>query len=204
MMEVAMAVGKISCAEPLAGTPKLTRTTMRVIEATARACCQVPFVVAALVLNSPAQADESILKYINVRQLLDEQKRTNTDIHKLGDKYAIRCNGTVCIGTISIMVFQKAYDYEAVITVLTNDAELIGLKINLRPTETACGPRCAEPSLNSISTSVPRTTKAHVTVPLKQFGDFSPTTSPGSATDLVYRTHPNPVAYLDLSVEFEQ
>ena len=90
-----------------------------------------------------------------------------------------------------------------VIVTLRSDPQFIGLRANLHPADTGCGSRCEEPSLHSISASVPWIGQRHVTIPISQSGDFPPTTSPDSTTDLVYRLHPKPVACFDLSVEFE-
>jgi hypothetical protein len=198
-----MTVDRVSPTKRFTRPRRPMDASMRITKATARTCCFLPFIMAALALNTSARSDKFTIKYINIRQLLEDDTLNNHGNQALGEKYSIKCNGTTCIGIIPITLGQKIYRYEAVMYVLTGDSEFIGIRMNLHPTETACGPRCAEPSLHSTSTSIPWTTKAHVTVPIKQFGDFPPTMSPGSTSDLVYRTHPDPVAYLDLSIEFE-
>ena len=44
---------------------------MRIVRAAVRSCCEVAFVMAALTLNTSARPDKFIIKYVNIRQLLD-------------------------------------------------------------------------------------------------------------------------------------
>ena len=201
--EVAVAFDMMSCAELCKKSAKASGANLSSINVTHRMRCLVPVVLAALGLNSPAWSGQVTIKSINVVQVSESATRNGPGSYQRGDKHSIKCNRTECIGIIPIILPWGTYKYQAVIVTLTSDPQFIGLRVNLHPADTGCGSRCEEPSLHSISASVPWIGQRHVTIPISQSGDFPPTTSPDSTTDLVYRLHPKPVACFDLSVEFE-
>jgi hypothetical protein len=166
-------------------------------------CRLLPFIFMAFVTYNSAQSANFIVKYINIRQLSENATPGRMQPHERSDQISLKCHNTTCIGKLPLIFAQKTHHYDAVAIVLANGQKQIEVNLTLHPTNTACDPRCEEPSLNSMSTSIPSTNEAHVTVPVTQFGNFSRTTSPDSMTDLVYRVRRDPVAYLDLSVERE-
>lgn len=174
---------------------------MSVVRAAARVCCLATFVMVTLALNNTARSEKYHIKYINVRQVLQDSKQGNTGSYTLGEQHQLVCHDMTCIGILPITLTHNTYYYETIAIILTDDPKYIRVSINLRPTSTGCAPRCQEPTLNSISTSIPSARQTHVTIPIEQFGDFPPTSLPGGPTDLVYRVGQEPVAYLDLSVE---
>ena len=199
-----MAIHRLLRTEPSTETRNLGGgETARVIKEIACTCRLLPFVLMLAALYSSAQSAKYVVKYVNVRQLLENSTPNNIGHNKVSEQISIKFRNTICIGKLPLVLAQKTYYYDAVVTVLTGGQKNVDISINLHPTNTACDPRCEEPSLNSISTSIPLTREAHVTVPITQFGYFSRATSSDSTTDLVYRVRQDPVAYLDLSVEFE-
>jgi len=176
---------------------------MRAIKATACMCCLVQFIIMVPALNNSAWPRKFAVKSINIRQLLVSETSNERGNYKLSEQYLLKCNGTTCVGRLPIILMKKTYYYDTVAVISKYDPIYVNVNINLRPTEPACGPRCDEPTLNAISTYIPWAREAHITAPVKQYGDFPATTSPDSTTDLIYRVHQDPVAYIDLSFELE-
>lgn len=156
-----------------------------------------------LALDYSARAEKLIAKYVNVKQLSRETTSETSQAFKLREQYTLKCRENVCAGRLPLVLGQKTYYYYASATILPYDPDYIHINMDLRPTETGCNPRCEEPTLNSISTSIPWTRQVHVTVPIRQYGDFSTATSSYSATGLVYRVLQNPIPYLDPFIKFE-
>ena len=98
-------------------------------------------------------------------------------------------------GKIAYYIKEKTYYYDAVAIVLTDRQEHVDVSINLHPTNTACDPRCEEPSLNSYIRAYLSPKEAHITISFTHSAILSSTSS-DSTTDLVYRVRRDPVAYL--------
>jgi len=50
---------------------------MRITKATARTCCFLPFIMAVLALNTSARSDKVTVKYIDIRQSLEDDTLNN-------------------------------------------------------------------------------------------------------------------------------
>jgi len=101
-----------------------------------------------------------------------------------------------------LVLEKKVYYYDAIATILTGDGKYIQMNINLHPIVPGCGPQC-QPNLTAIFASLPWVRQAHVTVPVKQYGNLNPSATSDDLADAVYQVRKEPVAYLDLSLEFE-
>jgi len=101
-----------------------------------------------------------------------------------------------------LVLQQKVYDYDVIATVFTEDNKYLQININIHPLLPGCGPQC-QPNLTSIVAYLPLAGHAHVIVPVKQYGNFDAPAASDAPTDAVYQVLKEPVAYLDVSVEFE-
>ena len=200
---VKMAVHRLSRTEPSARTRPVGAAAARVTNEIARICRLLPLIFMTFATYNAAQPAKFIVKYVNIRQLLENTAPGQTQSREIGMQFSLKCDATTCVGKLPLILAQRTYYYDAVAIVLADGQKRVDVSLTLHPTNTACDPRCEEPSLNSISTSLPSTNEAHVTIPITQFGNFSRATPSDSMTDLVYRVRRDPVAYLDLSVEFE-
>jgi len=200
---VEMTVHRVSLTEPSTRRRTLGAAAAHTVSEIACICRLLPFIFMTFAPYEPAQSAKFIVTRINVRQLLENTVPGTMDAYELSEKISLKCHATTCTGKLPLILTQKTYNYDAVAIVLADNQKQIDVNLTLHPTNTACDPRCEEPSLNSISASIPSTKAAHVTVPVTQFGDFSRVTSSDYMTDLVYRVRRDPVAYLDLSVDLE-
>jgi hypothetical protein len=200
---VEMAVRRLLRTEPSARTRPVGAAAARVTNGIARICRLLPLIFMTFATYNAAQPAKFVVKYVNIRQLLENTAPGQMQSRELGMQFSLKCDTTTCTGKLPLVLTQRIYYYDAVAIVLADGQKQIDVSLTLHPTNTACDPRCEEPSLNSISISIPATNGAHVTVPVTQFGDFSRAKPTDDMTDLVYRIRRDPVAHLDLSVEFE-
>jgi len=198
-----MTVYGVSRTEPSTRRRTLGAAAARIISEISCICHLLPFIFMTFVPYESAQSAKFMITRINIRQLLENTVPGGMGAYKLSEKISLRCHATTCIGKLPLILTQKTYSYDVVAIVLADGQKQIDVNLTLHPTNTACDPRCEEPGLNSITTSIPSTKEAHVTVPVTQFGNFSRTTSSDDMTDLVYRVRRDPVAYLDLSIDLE-
>lgn len=118
-------------------------------------------------------------------------------------QYNLICLGTVCLDKIPIMIGTTIYNYDAVVVITYDYERAIYISLNLRPTQSGCDPRCKVPTLNSAWASVPWTRQAHTTIPIKQYGNSHPNDATGTTDDPVYLADMDPIAYLDVSIEWQ-
>ncbi len=198
-----MSVHRLSTTEPSTRTRTPGEPAVRTVIEISRICRLLSAIFITLAPYDSAQSAKLSIKYVNIRQLLEDVTPGRMETYKLSEPISLKCHNTTCMGKFPLILAQKTYYYDAVAIVSIGGQTSVDVSLTLHPTNTACDPRCEEPSLNSISTSIPLTSEAHVAVPITQFGNFSRSTSSDSMTDLVYRVRRDPVAYLDVSIEFE-
>jgi hypothetical protein len=175
---------------------------MHITKTLGRFCCAVALLVLIPAVSSAGQTKRLIAKYVNVRQLEMNETPDGTEKFEPTRQYLLKCFGKICTGRMPLIINKKVYYYNMIVTISNDDPEYARANIDLRPLESSCDPRCEEPTLNSIFAFLPWARQAHVTVPVKQNGQLSPSTPSNSTTDLIYRLRQEPVAYLDLSIEF--
>jgi hypothetical protein len=154
-------------------------------------------------LYYPALAQTRIVKSINATQISDFSVIDQRQIYTLGDPYQINCHGTLCMGHFDLKLSNVVYEYDLLITLITDETKRLRMNLSLRPTQTDCDPRCTEPSLHSETVFLPWKKNVHAIVPLKQFGVLSQPRSPGNTDEPVYREMKEPVAYIDLSIDLK-
>jgi hypothetical protein len=162
--------------------------------------------LAAMVISAlyyPALAQTRIVKSINATQISDFSVMGQRQLYTLGDPYLINCHGALCTGHFDLELASIVYEYNLLITLVTDDSKYLRMNLSLRPTQTDCDPRCKEPSLQSETVFLPWKKNVHAIVPLKQFGAFSQPHSPGNTDEPVYREMKEPVAYIDLLIDLE-
>jgi hypothetical protein len=100
------------------------------------------------------------------------------------------------------MLEQKIYHYDVVATFYVEGAKYLQLNIDLHPTVPGCGTRC-QPGLIGIPVTLSLVRETRVTVPVRQRGNFDPSGPWERMSDAIYQIQKEPVAYLDVSLEFE-
>ena len=176
---------------------------MRIAKALARLCGSVLLLVPMSGLHHAAFAEKLVAKYINVRQLPVDAAPDGAEVFALRGQYSLRCRGKTGTGRMPLELDNTQYYYDMTATISTDDPGYARLYLVLRPIETGCDPRCVEPAFTSMVPFLAWTRRGHVTVPVKQNGQLSSGDPPYSTTDMVYRVRQEPVAYLDVSIEFE-
>jgi hypothetical protein len=165
--------------------------------------CLVAVLAMALAPCDAAMSEEHLIRKVEIWQVWESSTNQKSPTSEATKRYELACDGTICTGRLSLTLVHESYDYDVVVIIMTYDRGSINVNTNLRPTNTICDPRCAEPRLNAVSTTLPWARHAQVTIALKQYGDPLPTAPGDSTADLVYRVLIDPVAYCDLSIEFE-
>jgi len=171
------------------------------VEAFARICLLVSLMAVVLGVSRPAFSERPVIKYVSVRQSLGNIALSENETSKWREMHLLECRRSTCTGRLPLVLEQKVYYYDAIATMLTEDDEYLQININLHPIVPGCGPRC-QPNLTAIFTYLPLARQAHVTVPVKQYGNFNPSAPSDDLNDAVYQVLMEPVAYLDLSIEF--
>lgn len=168
----------------------------------ARFCCLASFIVVVLGGSNPAFSEDPIIRYVSLRQSLGNLAPSQNKASQWREAHLLACRSSICAGRLPLVLQQKAYDYDAIATVLTEDNKYLQININLHPIVPGCGPQC-QPSLTAIFTYLPLARHAHVIVPVKQYGNFDAFASSDEPTDAVYQVLKEPVAYLDVSFDDE-
>jgi len=160
---------------------------------------RVCLVASSCVIHS-AWAEKPIITSVTVSQSSVSSASSHNTTSALRATYLLGCRGSVCTGRLPLVLEQHVYYYDAAATLLVEGGVSIRVSINLHPVVPGCGPR-SQPSLTAIFTSIPLVGSAHVTVPVKQYGNFDPSTSSQDMNDAVYQVRKEPVAYPDVSIE---
>jgi hypothetical protein len=150
-------------------------------------------------VNSSARCDRATISGIYLTQTSgdqDSRKSWRLETHRL------RCRGTACFGRLPLMLEQKIYHYDVVATFYVEGAKYLQLNIDLHPTVPGCGTRC-QPGLIGIPVTLSLVRETRVTVPVRQRGNFDPSGPWERMSDAIYQIQKEPVAYLDVSLEFE-
>jgi hypothetical protein len=165
--------------------------------------CRTLLLTSVLGLHHSALAERLVAQYIVVRQMPLNPKPDARGTSSPMAQYLIQCRGKGCIGRMPLQFNNTNYYYDLTATIGTDSPEFARLYLVLRPIETGCNPRCSEPTFTSMVALLAWTRQAHVTVPVHQNGQLGPNDPPNATTDMIYQVSQDPVAYLDVSIEFE-
>jgi hypothetical protein len=176
---------------------------MRIAKELAWFCGSMLLWMSMLGLYHAALAENLVAKYIVVRQLPLNLKSDTKETLGPRAQYLLRCRGKGCAGRVPLQFNNTTYYYDLMATISTDSPDYTRINLDLRPIETGCNPRCAEPTFTSMIASLAWTRQGHVTVPIHQSGQLGPDDPPNSTTNMIYQVSQDPVAYLDVSIQFE-
>ena len=180
----------------------MAEAIVQVIKTFVRFCCLVSFIIATLALGGPAISQTLTLKNLAIQQSSDTMASPNANPFGPRQNYLLDCLHKTCTGRLPLIIDGRTYYYDTIVTVMADGPKSLQINIDLHPIVPGCGPRC-QPTLTAIFTSIPWARLAHVTVPVHQVGNFNPTAPSDDLNDAVYQVLKEPVAYLDLSIEFQ-